>query len=113
MPYSPDTLDKEWKRPTGAFCTPRLASRESPCLTVQHCPHARCNFLHVVVQHHCSLCGRKLGWGRHLKPDPQGSLFGPAWVHVECAAEGLGYSLLRKAREEVRQAAALNRRKVK
>jgi hypothetical protein len=99
MPVSPAHLNKEWVRPLGAFCTPKLAGRHSPCLQIQACTHERCQFLHLVVKLLCRLCGRALGWGRNLKRDPQGALFGPSWVHVECAAEGEGWSLLRRARE--------------
>jgi hypothetical protein len=111
MPVSPAHLNAQWTRPLSAFCTPKLAGRHSPCLKVQLCNHERCHFLHAVVKKHCSLCGRPIGWGRNLKPDPQCQLFGPSWVHVECAAEGEGFSLLRRAREYVRAAASSRRRR--
>ena len=113
MPVSNDALDREWSRPEGSFWTPKLASRYSVCLSIQDCSHTRCHWLRVVALHPCRCCAKHLGWGRHVKPDPQGSLFGPAWVHVDCIAGQQGFALLRSARAAVepQAVAAMRRRK--
>lgn len=100
MPISTATLDAQWQRPAGPFWMPQYCARNSPCLKIHACTHARCVFLRELALQRCRLCKKKLGWGVLVKPDPQPSLSfePPPWVHGDCAAPVVGHSLLRAAR---------------